>query len=104
LAERDEIARRYAEWEITGEPEIRGEGNGAHSFNPMRRTHRTDAGNIMQAPTLRDGERYLVLLFLRRYVTYCARRRRYAQMEGAARLFRRVRSEASRPVGGNVWW
>jgi hypothetical protein len=29
----------------------------------------------------------LVTLFLRRYVTYCARRRRYAQIEGAARLY-----------------
>jgi len=31
-------------------------------------------------------ERFLVLVFLRRYVTYCARRRRYAAMNGAARL------------------
>jgi len=27
-----------------------------------------------------------VVLFLRRYVTYCARRQRYAQMQGATRL------------------
>ena len=31
---------------------------------------------------------FLALLFLGRYVRYCARRRRYAQMEGAARLAR----------------
>jgi hypothetical protein len=31
-------------------------------------------------------ERFLVLVFLRRYVTYCARRRRYAAMNSAARL------------------
>jgi len=31
-------------------------------------------------------ERFLLFVFLRRYVTYCARRRRYAAMEGAARL------------------
>ncbi len=37
--------------------------------------------------TLADVERFLVLVFLRRYVTYCARRRRYAAMNGAARLF-----------------
>jgi len=29
-------------------------------------------------------------MFLRRYVTYCARRRRFAQMEGAARLRREI--------------
>jgi hypothetical protein len=31
-----------------------------------------------------------VLVFLRRYVTYCARRRRFAQMEGAARLHGKI--------------
>jgi hypothetical protein len=35
-------------------------------------------------------ERFLVLLFLRRYVTYCARRRRFAAMTGAAVLFRQL--------------
>jgi hypothetical protein len=35
---------------------------------------------------LDEFERFLVLLFLRRYVTYCARRARFAQMNGAARL------------------
>jgi hypothetical protein len=31
--------------------------------------------------------RFLVQLFLRRYVTWCARRRRFKQVQGAARLF-----------------
>ena len=35
-------------------------------------------------------ERFLVSLFLRRYVTYCARRGHFAQMGGAARLLRAV--------------
>ena len=39
-----------------------------------------------QEPHLDGIERFLVLLFLRRYVTYCMRRARYAQMNGAARL------------------
>ena len=30
---------------------------------------------------------HLVRVFLRRYVTYCARRRRFAAMNGAARLY-----------------
>jgi len=34
-------------------------------------------------PSLDAAEVLLVRLFLRRYVTYCARRRRYAQMNGA---------------------
>ena len=42
----------------------------------------------------KDGETaleaFLVRLFLRRYVTYCARRRRFAAMNGAVRLFAEV--------------
>src|SRR2546423_155939 len=37
-----------------------------------------------------DIERFLVLLFLRRYITRCARRRNFPQMNGAAKLFRKV--------------
>jgi hypothetical protein len=37
-------------------------------------------------------ERFLVLVFLRRYVTWCARRRRFAQMNGAERLFTKLRA------------
>ena len=39
---------------------------------------------------LDDRERFLLLVFLRRYVTYCARRRRFEAMNGAARLFAQV--------------
>jgi hypothetical protein len=39
---------------------------------------------------LDDVERYLVRLFLRRYVRYCVRRRRFAVADGAAALFRRI--------------
>ena len=38
-------------------------------------------------PTLDALEAFLLQLFLRRYITYCARRRRYAAMNGAARLY-----------------
>jgi hypothetical protein len=40
------------------------------------------------ARSLDTLERFLLRVFLRRYVTRCARRRRFAQMQGAARLFR----------------
>jgi hypothetical protein len=41
-------------------------------------------------PTLDGLERFLARLFLRRYITWCARRRRFTQMQGAARLLREV--------------
>jgi hypothetical protein len=33
------------------------------------------------------SERFLLRPFLRRYITWCARGRRFAAMQGAARLF-----------------
>ena len=50
-------------------------------------------------PATLDGlERFLLLVFLRRYVTYRARRRRYAAMNGAARLFREVSASPGNSV------
>ena len=43
-------------------------------------------------PPLDADERVLAGIFLRRYVTWCARRRRYAQMQGAANLHRRLQA------------
>jgi hypothetical protein len=40
--------------------------------------------------TLDGLERFLVAVFLRRYVTYCVRRRRFDAANGAAVLFHRV--------------
>ena len=98
-AERDEIARRYPEYEITGPPEIR-EGNAdARRFTPHSRQEaagrtlrfdekRPDVQPHLAAPPAIDiAEADLLRLFLRRYVTYCARRRRFASMNGAVRLF-----------------
>jgi len=48
-------------------------------------------------PSLDDGELSLVRLFLRRYVTYCARRGRFAQMKGAADLFRELHTHTPLP-------
>jgi len=88
-AERKEIARRYAEYEITGPPEIR-EGNAdAWRFTPHARQS-ADQGALrfdekrpevqprLAAPPAVDvAEAVLLRLFIRRYVTYCARRRRF---------------------------
>ncbi len=51
-------------------------------------------------PNMDGAEVLRVRLFLRRYVTYCTRRGRYAQMKGAANLFRELRDATnSLPVG-----
>jgi hypothetical protein len=42
------------------------------------------------SPAVDEIEIFLIRTFLRRYVTYCARRRRYAAMNGAARLFAEI--------------
>ena len=50
-----------------------------------------DPAPIEQPPPVEDRlERFLVILFLRRYITWCARRRSFAQMNGAAKLFGEV--------------
>ena len=79
------------QWETTGPPEIRGDGNYSY-FRPYPPpTADKPIGNLDREPGLDRDERYLVLLFLRRYVTWCARRRRYARMQGAAQLFADLR-------------
>lgn len=40
VAERQEIAARYAEWEITGPPEIRNVDSDWQPFTPWRRSRR----------------------------------------------------------------
>jgi hypothetical protein len=100
-AELHEIAARYAEFEIVGPPEVREIDRDRQRFNPhgdaVRSAHPTDAipprdhrpapiPRIVDPATVRGEERFLLLLFLRRYVSYCARRRRFAAMNGAARL------------------
>ncbi|HLX28945.1 MAG TPA: hypothetical protein VKV24_10730 [Casimicrobiaceae bacterium] len=112
------------DWEIIGPPEVRDVDPDAAYFSPWRAVpdkapvkepprpkkppekdppskeppvkEPTDIANalIEQPPAMDAIERFLVALFLRRYVTYCARRRRFAQMQGAARLLRQVASTA----------
>jgi hypothetical protein len=45
---------------------------------------------IAEPAAIDEREAYLLQTFLRRYVTWCARARRYAAMEGAALLYRRI--------------
>ena len=102
VAELHEIAAQNAEWEIIGPPEIRDVDPHARHFHPYRVIEHAKLKRLQeqppqinphleQPPAIDAAERFLVALFLRRYVTYCARRRRFAQMQGAAQLYRDVR-------------
>jgi hypothetical protein len=113
-AELHEIAARYTEFEIIGPPEIRDVDPEARHFTPHADAARRpvkdppkdprpgperdppdDEPPVKEPPDedppKLDGlERFLLLVFLRRYVTYCARHRRFAAMNGAARLYAEV--------------
>lgn len=81
--------------EIIGPPEIR-------SDEPVRMFAIDQKGSAYAAlrrgdnhapelePAVTDDKRFLLSLFLRRYVTWCARTRRFAAMQGAAHLYREV--------------
>jgi hypothetical protein len=43
--------------------------------------------HLAMPPAIDATERFLLRVFLRRYITWCARRRRFAAMQGAQRLF-----------------
>lgn len=79
-------------WVVDGPPEIRGDPEGTGYFHPYPSAGRPNCGNVVRDPPLTPDEKYLVLFFLRRYVTYCARRRRFAQMLGAGQLYMAVAS------------
>jgi hypothetical protein len=87
---RHEIAARYSEWGITGPAEIRDVDPDARAFSPH-----TSFKSMMSAelrryserppelrPSIDSTEAFLLAVLLRRYVTYCARCRTSAAMEG----------------------
>jgi len=101
VATREEIAKGNAEWEIIAPPEIRDVDPHARYFTPFRVTPHAEPMRVFEQPPQIDPhlerppaidamECFLTRLFLRRYVTYCARRQRYAQMQGAAQLLSEV--------------
>jgi hypothetical protein len=83
-----ELASRYREWEVIGPPEIRGDAP-LQMFQPSPRSEKPLElqPHLAMPPGFDVTERFLLRLFLRRYVTWCARRQKFAQMQGAARLF-----------------
>jgi len=97
VAERHEITARHKEWEITGPPEIRDVDPNARYFTPWKMIPHAELPRISELtpqinphlerpPAIDATERFLINVFLRRYVTYCARPRRFREMQGAARL------------------
>ncbi len=96
VATREEIAERYIEFEIIGPAEVREIDPDARPFTPHLRSplnaelHRYSERPPELPPAIDAAEVFLLAVFLRRYVTYCARRGRYAAMNGAARLFARL--------------
>jgi len=103
MATVEDISQRYATWELTGRAEVRRPIDGWFSPHGKLVTHaelrRLEEPPLtinphLDRPTGIDQvECALVGVFLRRYVRYCARRKRYAAMQGAALLHREV-SEA----------
>ena len=86
-----DIAARHERWQITGDAELRkGEGDTFKPWNalPWRTGPLPSDPEPDLYPEIDDAERFLAMQFLRRYVTYCARRRRWDSMTGAAGLYR----------------
>ena len=99
LAEQQEIAARYAEWEIIGPAEIRDVDPATRYFTPHSSplnaaVRRYNERPPELQPAIDAAEAFLLAVFLRRYVTYCARRGRFAAMNGAALLFTELRVSA----------
>ena len=88
-----QIAARYAEWEIIGQAEIRDVDPEARCFTPHKRRYSERPPELQ--PAMDAAEAFLLAVFLRRYVTYCARRGRFAAMNGAARLYEGIRISAT---------
>ena len=64
---------------------------GANEMTPNRLTRAWDEKSVSDAVKATDQlERFLACVFLRRYATYCVRRRRYVRAHGAAGLWREL--------------
>ena len=98
----------YAEWEIVGPAEIRDVNPEARYFTPRKspldaELRRYSERPLELQPAIDALEAFLLAVFLRRYVTYCARRGRFAAMDGSAHLYGQVSAsvavETTSPAG-----
>ena len=92
----EEISAQYAEWEIVGPAETREPGGG--TFRPFPMVTHAELMRLLEpqpdmAPALDAGERFLARVFLRRYVTWCARTRRHDCVAGARDLYASLRPD-----------
>ena len=94
-ATREEIAARYDESEITGPAEIRDPQNDGRYFHPFPIMSHAELMRALEpqpdmAPVVDALETFLAQVFLRRYVTWCARSQKLAQIQSAATLHRQL--------------
>jgi hypothetical protein len=85
---RDREARRRHRWSTEIREPIKGYFAPFGPLVPHAVLMRIEEPTPDMQPELDQDERELLRLFLRRLVTYYARRRRFAQMGGAASLLR----------------
>ena len=88
----EEIEAHRGEWIIDGPPEVRAHLGSTSGFQQWKPSP-VDVSLQMHPqrdtpPVIVEMERFLAGVFLRRYATYCVRRKRYAQAQGAAILAR----------------
>ena len=92
-ASAEEIAEHHGDWIVDGPPEIYGALGKTSDFmqkpppNPVRLLMHPQRD---MPPAIDKLERFLALMFLRRHITYCARRRLFSQAQGAAKLHREI--------------
>ena len=90
-----EIESHDGDWVVDGPPVTYINLGATSNFQVERRPVVHDDCPLMHPqrespPGIEQLERFLAGVFLRRYVTYCVRRRRYAQAQGAAGLWREL--------------
>lgn len=103
-AERHVIAARHAEWEVTRLDRVLPDASESTHYGhfspapPGGWPAQSIDQNVQTDPELRHGEAALARMFLRRYVTWCVRTRRYAQTRDAAMLYRALASTRRQPM------
>ena len=90
----EQLAQHEGEWIVDGPPEVHRSLGPTSGFQPRP----PPPGPVRlllhpqreMPPAIDKLERFLALTFLRRHVTYCVRRRRFAQAQAAAKLHREI--------------
>jgi hypothetical protein len=90
----EQLAQHEGEWIVDGPPEIYRALGPTSGFQPRP----LPLGLVRlllhpqreMPPAIDKLERFLALTFLRRHVTHCVRRRRFAQAQAAAKLHREI--------------